>query len=351
MKTLIRITIFVLLLILLLGIKGAKAHDEYTKVIKKEIPIPADGQLVINNKFGKVHCNNWDKNAVSFEITVTVEAASDKSAAKLLDQIDFIFNISPSSVEAKTKFGENGNHGKSSMKIDYLVYMPVGINLTLENKFGDIFINEIMGKTKIDLGYGNLEINKLGNSDNMLEIEFSKANVNWMKGAVVILKYSGMDIKYAGSLYLDSKFSNLDAGNIISMNMTFEGGALNMVTSSTVKSKSKFSDLDIGRLEKNLNLDIQYGSCKIHEMPTDFTSVIVNNKFGNVSIGLDGKANYQLDAELKFCDLDYSSEAAKFSYRAISPTEKVLRGVIGEGNENPSAKVQVRSEYGNISLK
>jgi len=351
MKTLIRITIFALLLILLLGIKGAKAHDEYTKVIKKEFPIPSDGQLIINNKFGKVHCNNWEKNAISFEITVTVEASDEKAAAKLLDQIDFIFNINPTQVEAKTRFGENGSRGKSRMKIDYMVYMPAVINLNLTNNFGDIFINEVTGKTKINLGYGNLEVNKLGNSDNQLEIEFSKANVNWMKGAVVILKYSGMDIRYAGSLYLDSKFSNLDAGNIISMNMNFEGGALDMESSSTVKSKSKFSDLDIGRLEKTLNLDIQYGSCKIHEMPSDFASIIVNNKFGAVTIGLDEKANYQLDAELKFCDLDYSSGTSKFSYRSVSPTEKVLKGVIGVGNENPAAKVQVRSEYGNVALK
>jgi len=343
--------IFTLLLIFLLGIKGADAHDDYTRIIKKEFPVPADGQLVIINKFGKVHCNNWDKDAVSFEITVTVEAVTEKVAAKLLDQIDVSFSVSPSSIEARTKFEENWHHGKSSVKIDYLVYMPAGINLTLTNKFGDIFINEVMGKTNISLGYGNLEANKFGNSDNKLEIEFSKAKVNWIKGAVVILKYSGMEIQYAGSLYLDSKFSNLDAGKIISLNTTSEGGTLDVESSSTLKSKSKFSDLDIDRLEKILNLDIQYGSCKIHEMPSDFTSIVINNKFGNVSIGLDEKANYQLDAELKFCDLDYSSETSKFSYRSVSPAEKVLKGVIGEGSENPIAKVQVRSEYGNVSLK
>lgn len=351
MKTLIKITIFALMLILILGIKGAKAHDEYTRVIKKEFPITSDGQLIINNKFGKVHCNNWEKETISFEITISVEAINDKAAAKLLDRIDVIFTNSPSQIEALTTFAENGNRGRSHMQIDYMVNMPVGINLDLSNKFGDIFINEIMGKTKINLGYGNLEANKFGNSDNQLEVEFGKANVNWIKGAVVNLKYSGMDIQYAGSLYLDSKFSNLDAGKIISLNMNFEGGTLDMENSSSVKSKSKFSTLDIGRIDKSLNLDIQYGNCKIHEMPTDFTSIIVNNRFGDVSIGLDETASYQLDAELKYCDLDYSSESSKFSYRSVSPTQKVLKGVIGTGNDNPSAKVKIRSEYGNISLK
>jgi len=351
MKTLIKITVFTLLIILLLGLKGANAHDEYTKVIKKEFPIPPDGQLIINNKFGKVHCNNWDKNAVSFEITVTADAVSEKAATQMLDQVDFVFNIYPTQVEAKTRFSENGSREKSNIRIDYVVNMPVGVNLNLTNKFGDIYINEIMGSTKIILGFGNLEANKLGNSDNQLEMEFSKANVNWIKGAVVNLKYSEMDIQYAGSLYLDSKFSNLEASKIISLNMNFEGGTLDMENSSSVKSKSKFSTLDIGRIDKSLNLDIQYGNCHIHEMPVDFTSIVINNKFGDVSIGIDEKASYRLDAELKFCDLDYASEHSKFSLRSISPTEKILKGTIGTENENPEAKVQVRSEYGNVSLK
>ncbi len=351
MKTLFKIAVFTLLFILLIGLQGAKAHEEYTKVVKKEFQIPSDGLLIINNKFGKVHCNTWDKNVVAFEITVTVEASNNKIAAKLLDEIDIEFNGSPTQVEAKTKFSEIKVRGRSSISIDYVVNMPAGVSLDLTNKFGDIFLNETIGKTKIFLSYGNLEAKKLGNSDNLLEIEFGEADVNWIKGAVVNLKYSEMVIEYAGSLYLDSKFSDLDATKIISLNMNFEGGNLDMQNSSSVKSKSKFSDIDIGRIDKTLNLDIQYGDCKIHEVPIDFTSIIINNKFGDVSVGIDPKANYQLDADMKFCDLEYSDENSKFSLRSVSSTGMTLKGVVGTGNENPGARVQVRSEYGEVSLK
>lgn len=350
MKSTIKIALFIIMFIFLLGIKGAKAHDEFTKVIKKEFAISPDGQLTINNRFGKVQCTNWEKNAISFDITITVTASDQEEAGRLFKQITVDFTDSPTQITAITSIQKGKTRGHERFSVDYTVNMPVTINLDLTNKFGDIFINEVQGKAKINLGYGNLEAKKLTNSDNMLDIRFSKANVNWIKGTVLILKYSEMEVDYAGSMRLDSKFSNLDANKIIALNVNFEGGKLNMENSSAVDSKSKFSDLEIQRIEKSLNLDIQYGSCEVHEMPPDFTQVNIHNKYGNVSIGLGEQAKYSLEADMKFCDLDYPSEKAKFSFRSTSPTENSFRGTIG-GVENPTGKVTVHSEFGNVSLK
>ncbi|MFZ4522545.1 MAG: hypothetical protein ACOYNC_12625 [Bacteroidales bacterium] len=350
MKTTMKITFFILALILLLGIKGAKAHEEFTKVIKKEFPVNPDALLTIDNRFGKIHCTNWDKNSVAIDVTITVTAADQEEADKKFKRISVDFSDSPSGIQAKTNLDEVKNSGRGKFAIDYMVSMPVSINIDLTNKFGDIFINEIQGKARINLGYGNLEARKLGNSDNLLDIKFSKARVNWIKGAVLSLKYSQMTLDYAGSLRLDSKFSDLDAEKIIALYVVFEGGKLNMENSSAVDSKSKFSDIEIQRIEKSLSLDIQYGSCDVHEMPADFTSVNIRNKYGNVSIGLSEQAKYSLEADLKFCDLDFPEEKAKFSYRSTTPTEKSYKGIIG-ASDAPTSKVVVKSEFGNINLK
>lgn len=349
MKTIVKIMLFALLFVLLLGIKGVKAMDEYTRVIRREFAVNTDAQLTINNKFGKVHCANWDKQAVAFEITITVTASSQENANRMLDRITVDFTDSPSAVTAITNMKEMKSPGNKYFAIDYMVNMPASLNLDVTNKFGDIFINELLGKGKIYLGYGSLDVNKLGNSDNLLDIRFSKANVNWIKGAVVILKYSDLELDYAGSMRLDSKFSNLDADKIIAFNVVFEGGKLDMENSAIFDSRSKFSDLEIQRIDKSVNLDIQYGSCDIHEIPADFTSINITNKYGDVSVGISETASYSLDADLKFCDLDYPGDKAKFTYRSNTPTEKSYRGIIG-GGENPAGKVIIKSEFGNVSL-
>ncbi len=350
MKTAIKIALFTLMMIFLLGIKGAKAHEEFKKLIQKEFQVNADAQLTINNRFGKVHISNWEKNVIAIEVTITVEAADQEAADKKFNRISIGFTDSPSQVSAITKLDDGKGSSKGHFSIDYMVNMPKTNNLDVTNKFGDIFINELMGKTRIDLGYGNLEAKKLENPDNLLDIKFSKARINWITGAVLTLKYSTMTLDYAGSLRLNSKYSDLDAEKIIALNVVLEGGKLNMEKSSAVESKSRFSDLDIQRIEQSLNLDLQYGNCDVHEMPADFTSINIRNKYGDVSIGLSEQANYTLEADLKFCDLDYPENNAKFSVRSTSPTVKSYKGIIG-GTENPTSKITVKSEYGNISLK
>lgn len=351
MKPYMRIILFGLFILLLLGVKGANAMEEFTRVIKKEFPVNADAQVTINNKFGKIHCTNWDKNSAAFEVTITVVAGNPKAAEKMFDRISIsLASTSPASVVVTTSLEEIKGNQKGRFSIDYKVEVPVTVNLDLSNKFGDIYINELQGKGKITLGYGNFEANKLGNADNLIDLRFSKARVNWMKGAVTILKYSELNLGYAGSLRLDSKFSNLDAEKIIALNVDFEGGDLNMENSSAVESRSKFSDIEIGRIEKSLTLDIQYGSCDVGEMPADFTAVSIKNKYGDVSIGLSELAQYTLDAQLKFCELEYPSEKAKLSYSSKSPNEQKYVGVIG-GVALPTAKVTVRSEFGDVSLK
>ncbi len=338
------------MLTLLLGIKGAKAHDEFTKVIKREFAVTPDAQLCISNRFGKVHCDNWEKNSISFEITITVSAADQEEADKKFRKISVDFTDTPSSVTAITNMDEVKSSGRGRFSIDYMINMPVSVNLDITNKFGDIFINEVQGKARVNLGYGNFEARKLGNSDNLLDIKFSKARVNWITGAVLSLKYSEMVLDYAGSLRLDSKYSNLDAEKIVALNVLFEGGKLNMENSSAVDTKSKFSDIDIQRIDQSLILDIQYGKCNVHEMPADFTAVSIRNKYGNVSVRLSDQSKYNLEADMKYCELDYPSEKAKFTFKSATPTSNNYKGTIG-GSDAPVSKVVVRSEYGNVSLK
>jgi hypothetical protein len=347
MKTLIRIFI---VLFFTGTINNASAMDEYTKVIKKEFTVNPDAQLTIENSFGSVHCNNWEKNIVQIEVKVTVDARDENAATKMFDKIIININGTSSQVEAKTVLPDGGFKGRSSVKIDYTINMPTTINLDLSNKFGDIYINELGGKGVINLGYGSMEAGKFLNSDNLLDIKFSSANIKSIKGAVVNLKYSQMDLGYAGSMRLDSKYSDLDADKIISLVMNFEGGKLNLEEGSVIDSKSKFSDLKIGRLGQSLTLDIQYGNCDVDGMPAEFTSISVKNKYGDVDIGLPSTAGYTLDAILKFCDLDFPENNANISERMITNTSKSYKAIIGK-EATPVSKVFIRSEFGNVSLE
>ena len=118
------------------------------------------------------------------------------------------------------------------------------------------------------------------NSDNVININFGKGDIHYITGAMVSLKYSDLQVEYAGSLFVDSKFSNLKGNKIVSLSIGFEGGKVDVENSSAVTGKSKFSDLSFSHLDKKIDLDIQYGNCDVDQIAADFTLVSVRNKYG-----------------------------------------------------------------------
>ncbi len=126
-----------------------------------------DATLAIKNKFGKIHCQNWDKNAISIEVTITLEASSQDKANKYFDKISISFTGNADRVTATTSFDDNlfGNNN-NEFSIDYMVKMPKTIGIELDHKFGDIILEEVQGPSIIELGYGSLKVNKLSGNDN-----------------------------------------------------------------------------------------------------------------------------------------------------------------------------------------
>jgi hypothetical protein len=348
MKTTLKI-ITLLTLIFILQPHAAHARDESSKVITKEFTVNPDAKLLLDNKFGQIHCNNWDKNLVSVEIKITVGASNQAKADKLLEQINIVSEGTPSYVQIRTVLDKEFS-GNSKLIINYENNMPASINLNLTNKFGDVFLNELSGKGNFNVSYGNVEINKLLNADNVININFGKGDIQSVSGAMVTLKYSDLKIEYAGSLFVSSKFSNLEGNKVVSLSLSFEGGKVDIENSSSVTGTSKFTDLSFNSIDKKIDIDLQYGNCDVDHMSNDFTLISIRNKYGNVSINLPSGTSYTLDAELKFCDLDFPENQADLTQKIQTNTSKSFKGKVGK-KPNPEAKVIVRSEFGNVSLE
>lgn len=347
MKTLIKITILPLLALLVNNVGLAGKNAEFTREIRKEFTVNPDAKLVLENKFGDIRISTCDENKVTVLVQITVDARDLESAVSIFEKVKVNFSNTPELVEARTVIEDNTNvRGKFS--IDYIVSMPVTMSLEADNRFGDLVAGEIGGKAKITIGYGNLEINKLSNSDNLIEVKFGKADIDWIKGAVMILKYSEFDGDYAGSLNLNSSYSNFSANKVIALDATFEGGNLDLQGTSVLACRSKFSDITIGTLDQKLELTNNYGSFEVNEVPAGFSSINVTNSYGNIDLGISLAAAYNLEADMHFCNLEYDAANATMNYLNDSSHDQQLKGAIGS---NPTGSVKVSSNYGNVSLK
>ncbi len=350
-----KVIIFRLLLILPFMVALTSANgtgDKFTRTISKEFTIGSDAHLYVDNKYGTIHCANWDRKAVSLEVTISVDAASEQKAARIFDMIDVKMQGSASEVVAETEISDmfKGNNDNVSIKIDYMINMPGNIAVSLENRFGDIYIENVQGPADIDLSYGNMEAKSLLNNDNELEIKFSKASVETITGFTADIKYSEFIVNETRKMDIESKFSTVRIERVTAADIDSQYDTFTIGDMQTAEIHAEFSTLKIAKLLKHAGIDSKYGALQVKYIAPGFDEVRIYNQFGSVELGVDEEASYQLDATIKLGSLSYPKDKASVIKNADDPVTQVYHGVIGDAKSSAS-KIYIDSANAGVTIK
>jgi hypothetical protein len=136
-----------------------------SKQINRRFKITPETRVEITNKYGKININTWEKDSVVFNIKIKVEDKKLSRLEKQISGIDFDFINSQHFIIARTKVGENQStfekevlnfketvlQADGKIEIDFTVWMPKTNQLKVENKFGDIYVDDFIGDIDINL--------------------------------------------------------------------------------------------------------------------------------------------------------------------------------------------------------
>jgi hypothetical protein len=353
----------VLALAVCFSINTHAAQDEYSKDKHEEYDVNEETVLVISNKYGNVDVTNWEQDRVSIDVTVTVDHRNEDRARELLD--DILVNISKQDnrIEAITDFDRNFSRGgglfdfgddSKEFTINYEVKIPRYISMELENKYGDVFVNEITGHADIAVKYGNFRANKIlrDNSKPLSHVNLAYSNgkigeVNWLKltlqytpnnceiekakALIAVTKYSKLSVEEASSIVCESKYDNYRLGTL-----------------SNFVCEAKYTDFRIDEVKKQLDLTSKYGDFSINNVPVNFEKIKVDNKYGKVDIEIAEDASYNLKGEAQYADIDFP-DSGKVS-RIEKNTEMKVSGRVGNDG-NTKSEVSITTKYGNVDLE
>ncbi len=187
---------------------------EKKKTISKSYSVTPEQQLKIENSFGDVVINTWDKNEITVDIEIMVRSSSEEKAIKLLGEIDVKDNNDGRLISFKTNVGEmnDGSHknrnGNKSFHIDYKVNMPSANRLQLENSFGKIIMPDFKGEVSLTSKFGGLTAGKLQQVQ-AIDVEFGTATIGEVNNGKVTFKFNSESTigKIGGSVKINSEFS------------------------------------------------------------------------------------------------------------------------------------------------
>ena len=308
--------------------------QDFTKTyFKEKYDVDNGANLVIRNKFGDIHCQVWDEGSVDITVTVKVDANSQEKANKVFDKISVDLTGSRTKVEGITSVGSISN---ADYSIDYDIWMPRWINIDLENKFGDIYIDESDGLAKINLEYGAMEANAFNGPKTELTIKFSNGETGFMKDGTLNIEYSEWESSGAENLQVYSRFSEISIEKLAKLNIDSQYDEISIGSSGPVISVSRFSELEFDKIIGDFDFDAEYGDITINFVSASFKTGKLRNSFAGASLILDPKASVNINAEMEFGELSYPDSHTSLSQETIGYTKNIYKGKIGAGSGTAS---------------
>ncbi len=353
MKTL-RFKFSAFLFVVLLGFTtNALALDDFEKQIKEVFAASEGNEFSINNKYGDVNIKNWDRDSVSINVTITLETSSEEKAKLLFKNIDIKLNKMANKITAITEMSHQFKTG-NKFSIDYEIFMPAYMKLEVSNKFGDIYISKLRAKTNINLSYGNLQGGSFLYSEDKpvstINLSYAKATITECNRTKLTLKYSKMNIGTSKTLVVVSRYSKLHLDNNDTVITDSKYDAFDIVNTNTfIVTMGQYSDFKIENVNKNLELNLRYGNCKIENVSKEFESIKIDNQYVASRIAIEEGTSYSLNAETKYCGISYP-ENAQVIEKIVNNSETSLKVIVGQ-SPSPKGIVQIKSQYGNVSLK
>lgn len=366
-------SIFLNLIFFVLGntLWGASLDFELKKAYSKEFGADKSTLLEISNRYGKIEIKTWDKAAVKIDVNVIVKASSKSKAEEKMEQIKVTLSKNGNNVTGITEIGNKekswwsgwtdfGNNAK--MEINYDIYMPADLTSIIENKYGNINLPDLKGKTTINLKYGSLQARDISN-DMLLDLGYGKATAGIVKNLSGTLSYSDYRGTAAGVVILTTKYSKVHLDNVSTLTasskydgyklgsagtVTFTGSYddLQIQSVNTATINSKYTGIDIASLNNTLTSDISYGSLKIENLKTTFKNITVNTSYAPVKIY--GSVPAKVEISGKYFDADLGSDFISKS-NIKDGSSKNIKGY--KTSEKTSASIKISTSYGDVIIR
>lgn len=328
------------------------AHAEQTtlaekrKTLVKVYTVDARDQLSVDNQYGQVKINLWDRKEIRVDIAITANAPSDQRATDYLNAVTISEKREGSLITLRTvidrsQFGSSnwnswrGKPGeKNSIQIDYVVNMPKFNPLIVKNIFGNTDIASFQAPLTVESRYGNFSAADLGNASNTIEVAYGNARIGKMDGGKMEVRYSDFNLEQARTLLLVNKFGKLTIGEV-----------------GTLEADIDYSGATIGRVNESCKINLSYsGNFQVEQLSRSAENVTIRAAYSSVVLPAESSqfdvtvthGDFRLPANLK---VHFTSQPDKTdSFRST----KQYSGTVGTG---AGTIIKVISTFGDVRLK
>ncbi|MEE8334820.1 MAG: hypothetical protein V3S48_00110, partial [Candidatus Neomarinimicrobiota bacterium] len=381
----------------LLGKLPLLDENKFNKSVKKSIDrsfyFPQIRKVSIENKYGDITVTGYNGDSIKVQVEITAKSITVEKAQKALDRLDVkmkkwgsVFKIQTDSnsrparlpVRDKEKdrqrdrsrererlqeqyseqsrtFGALAFMDKKSYTVDMTIYMPKGMAVIIENKYGEVNIEATEGNVEVDNYNGDISI--FETKSVVILNKFGDTDIESILGDIEVENYNGdLQVKdVQGSVTAESKYSESDISNISGTVaiIGYNGNATLMNIDKSLTVENKYGDIEISSVDGDLAVENYNGNLQIEKIKG---TLLVNNKYGDLSISeiMKGVNIENFNGDIELNDLSdsvfVSNKYGKITARSIDNGINFYNYNGDIKLESIGGEINVEILYGNLDI-
>ena len=323
---------------------GGNYKYELKKTVEKTFNVNENPILEMEGKYSDFIITTGDQQQIDFKVNIVVKSDNEDKLKAKFNSIDIALEKEGNKVIAETVFGEyKYKTFNGSMTIKYYVQVPADVAMDLETKYGDITLDQVREKLKVEVKYGDFKADNILIDDvtkNAIEVKYVNINIDNVNQVALWLEYG--DAKINTCDYIDG---------------TLKYSKILITDMNHCMLELKYSDARIEKANKVLFVNTAYSDVKVRNV----TNMLhVNMKYSDLTatvtsltpdIEIDGAysdANLYLNEEAAF-DYNLRSSYGDITFKGFFDTKSI--GGQGHYGDGERGKLDITTKYGDVDIR
>ena len=357
--------LFSFLLLMVIQDAFSRTESSAEKRLTRSFKVERKVSLEVTNKYGNVIVHSWQKDSIRIDLRVKGFGKDQEASEKLLNRVDFDFNQAGEFVVAETVLDRSkgffrdlwndlndfskGMLGKHKLIIEYEIYAPESANISVINKFGDVYLDNFKGDIRVELANGDLKTDEiLGHLK--LDLSFGRATINKAKNGRLNLRSADVELENADDLDIKSSSSTLFISHLDLLSITSRNDKLQIDSIHTLRGESSFSKINIKKLTYTVFVDMNYGELNVTSINHEFRDIELIGK--STDFNLVFAKNSLIDIDLVGKDENMTLEYGDYEKQPYESDDKLTKvsGMMGQG-QSKNGIVNIHADGGRLILQ
>ena len=325
--------------------------------IQKNFPLPANGKVSIDNRYGSVKLAPWDKEEVQLRINIKVDAGKLERSEEIMEEIEIEFDTSANAVSAITHIGDINRSWwtigwglfKSTninYSIDYVVQLPQSASMDIDNDYGGIFVEVTDGPTKLACAYGSIEVGELNHPDNDIDLQYAPdSHIDFIQGGNIVADYSGLSINKAGKLQYDADYSKSEFEAVERLEFDADYGRLNVGKAAIIEGEADYLSIKIGQISQALDINMDYGGIQVRDIQASTERVRLRSDYTGITLKAAADWEFQFEVETEYASFK-SDFPLDYRKKIIETTDRFYSGI----HRSDKNSLNISADYGSVKL-